>query len=134
MFVKTPHEASLKRDGTFMHSKHWISTLALTAGLVMGGFVASGSAQAQTTIRIAWYSDGNEGEVLTDLLKRFEAQNKDIKVVLDQVPYKAITENLPVQLASGQGSKSSPSPRQKCPRPTCPTCAPSRARRTVKMP
>lgn len=86
-----------------MHSKHWISALALTAGLAMGGFVASDSAQAQTTVRIAWYSDGNEGEVLTDLLKRFEAQNKDIKVVLDQVPYKAITENLPVQLASGQG-------------------------------
>jgi alpha-1,4-digalacturonate transport system substrate-binding protein len=52
---------------------------------------------------MSWYSDGNEGEVVADLLKRFEAQNKDIKVVLDQVPYKAITENLPVQLASGQG-------------------------------
>ena len=81
-----------------MQGKHWISALALTAGLVMGG-----SAFAQTTVRIAWYSDGNEGEVVSDLLKRFEAQNKDIKVVLDQVPYKAITENLPVQLASGQG-------------------------------
>ena len=86
-----------------MHSKHWISALAFTAGLVTGGFVASTSAQAQTTVRIAWYSDGNEGEVITDLLKRFEAENKDIKVMLDQVPYKAITENLPVQLASGQG-------------------------------
>jgi alpha-1,4-digalacturonate transport system substrate-binding protein len=81
-----------------MQRKHWISALALTAGLMMGGI-----AQAQTTVRIAWYSDGNEGEVVSDLLKRFEAQNKDIKVVLDQVPYKAITENLPVQLASGQG-------------------------------
>lgn len=75
-----------------------MSALALGASLVAGGL-----AQAQTTVRIAWYSDGNEGEVVSDLLKRFEAQNKDIKVVLDQVPYKAITENLPVQLASGQG-------------------------------
>lgn len=81
-----------------MLGKHWISALALSAGLVVAGL-----AQAQTTVRIAWYSDGNEGEVVSDLLKRFEAQNKDIKVVLDQVPYKAITENLPVQLASGQG-------------------------------
>ena len=40
---------------------------------------------------------------MADLLKRFDEQNKDIKVVLDQVPYKAINENLPVQLASGQG-------------------------------
>ena len=81
-----------------MQGKHWISALALTVGLVAGS-----GAFAQTTVRIAWYSDGNEGEVVSDLLKRFEAQNKDIKVVLDQVPYKAITENLPVQLASGQG-------------------------------
>lgn len=81
-----------------MQRKHWISALALTAGLF-----ASGIALAQTTVRITWYSDGNEGEVVTDLLKRFEAQNKDIKVVLDQVPFKAINENLPVQLASGQG-------------------------------
>ncbi|MCB8822041.1 ABC transporter substrate-binding protein [Microvirga rosea] len=60
-------------------------------------------AYAQTTLRMTWYSDGNEGEVMTDLLRRFEEQNKDIKVVLDQVPFKAINENLPVQLAAGQG-------------------------------
>ena len=66
-----------------------------------------GHAQAQTTLRITWYSDGNEGEVMSDLLRRFEGQNKDIKVVLDQVPFKAINENLPVQLAAGQG----PGPR-----------------------
>jgi alpha-1,4-digalacturonate transport system substrate-binding protein len=58
---------------------------------------------AQSTVRIAWYSDGNEGEVLLDLLKRFEANNPDIKVVVDQMPYKAISETLPVQIASGQG-------------------------------
>ena len=76
----------------------WIAACALSAGLF-----ASSAVQAQTTVRMTWYSDGNEGEVIADLLKRFEAANKDIKVVLDQVPYKAITENLPVQLASGQG-------------------------------
>src|SRR5829696_4824234 len=65
--------------------------------------LAGGQAQAQTTLRMTWYSDGNEGEVMSDLLRRFEEQNKDIKVVLDQVPFKAINENLPVQLAAGQG-------------------------------
>ena len=60
-------------------------------------------ANAQTTLRMTWYSDGNEGEVMADLLKRFEEKNKDIKIVLDQVPFKAINETLPVQLASGQG-------------------------------
>lgn len=76
----------------------WISALALAAGMLAGSV-----AQAQTTLRMAWYSDGNEGEVLLDLLKRFEARNPDIKVVVDQVPFKAINETLPVQLASGQG-------------------------------
>ena len=71
--------------------------------LLLAGLLG-GTAEAQTThLRMAWYSDGNEGEVMADLLKRFEDQNKDIKVVLDQVPFKAVNKNLPVQLASGQG-------------------------------
>ena len=74
--------------------------LALALGLAVAGF---GPASAQTTLRMAWYSDGNEGEVMNDLLRRFESQNRDIRVVLDQVPFKAISENLPVQLAAGQG-------------------------------
>src|SRR4051794_11788506 len=61
------------------------------------------SAQAQTQLRMVWYSDGNEGEVITDLVKRFEAKNPDIKITIDHVPFKAINETLPVQLASGEG-------------------------------
>src|SRR5216683_1472104 len=76
----------------------WIVAVALAASLL-----ATMGAQAQTTLRMAWYSDGNEGDVLLDLLKRFEAKNPDIKVVVDQIPFKAINETLPVQLASGQG-------------------------------
>ena len=54
-------------------------------------------------IRVACYSDGNECEVTQDLAKRFEAQNADVKVAIDKVPYKAIQEQLPVQLAAGEG-------------------------------
>src|SRR5471032_1986580 len=61
------------------------------------------SAVAQTQLRMTWYSDGNEGEVITDLVKKFEAKNPDIKVTIDQVPFKAINETLPVQLAAGEG-------------------------------
>jgi alpha-1,4-digalacturonate transport system substrate-binding protein len=60
-------------------------------------------ALAQTQLRMTWYSDGNEGEVMTDIVKRFEAKNPDIKVTIDQVPFKAINETLPVQLAAGEG-------------------------------
>jgi alpha-1,4-digalacturonate transport system substrate-binding protein len=79
-----------------------VFVLAASVSALPEGF-AIGAAAAQTTLRMTWYSDGNEGEVMADLLRRFEDKNKDIHVVLDQVPYKAINENLPVQLASGQG-------------------------------
>jgi alpha-1,4-digalacturonate transport system substrate-binding protein len=72
-------------------------------GLVatMLSFCGGGSLAAE--IRVACYSDGNECEVTQEMAKRFEAQNSDVKVVIDKVPYKAIVEQLPVQLAAGEG-------------------------------
>ena len=58
---------------------------------------------AETQLRMTWYNDGIEGEVMRSLLDRFEAQNSDIRVTLDVVPYKSIMESLPVQLAAGDG-------------------------------
>ena len=49
------------------------------------------------------YQDGVECEVTAELAKRFEAQNPGTKVIIDTVPYKSIVEQLPVQLAAGQG-------------------------------
>jgi len=80
-----------------------IKGICIAAAAVAASLLTPVAAQAETTLRMSWYSDGNEGEVLLDLLKRFEARNPDIKVVVDQVPFKAINETLPVQLASGQG-------------------------------
>lgn len=70
---------------------------ALAVGVILPGAVDAAE------IRIACYSDGNECEVTQDLAKRFEAQNADVKIVIDKVPYKAIQEQLPVQLAAGEG-------------------------------
>ena len=65
---------------------------------------ALGSAQDPVELRLTWYDDGNEGQVLRELLDRFEAENPDIRVVMDTVPYASgILEALPLQLASGQG-------------------------------
>ncbi len=58
---------------------------------------------AETTLRMTWYNDGGEGEVMRSILDRFERENPDIKVNLDVVPYKSILESLPVQLAAGDG-------------------------------
>lgn len=75
----------------------------LLASLALTFLAWTSPASAQTELRLMWYSDGNEGEVLRDLLDRFEKQNPDIKVVVDNVAYKSIMESLPVQLAAGQG-------------------------------
>lgn len=62
---------------------------------------ASGDA---VTLRITWYDDGNEGTILRELLDRFEADNPDIKVVIDTVPYSSgILDTLPLQLEAGEG-------------------------------
>ncbi|UCI07124.1 ABC transporter substrate-binding protein [Mesorhizobium sp. B1-1-8] len=54
-------------------------------------------------VRIMWYSDGVEGEVLKDLIDRFMKENPDVKVTIDNVSYANIQEQLPVQLAAGNG-------------------------------
>jgi len=54
-------------------------------------------------VRVQCYSDGNECEVTGDIAKRFEAANPGTKIIIDKVPYKAVVEQLPVQLAAGQG-------------------------------
>ena len=75
------------------------SRLFASAALVGALAAPAGAAE----IRVACYSDGNECDVTQELAKRFEAQNPDVKVVIDKVPFKAIVEQLPVQLAAGEG-------------------------------
>ena len=74
--------------------------VALTLILISSAVV---SAQEPVEVRIMWYDDGNEGEVLRDLLDRFEADNADISVVVDTVPYTTILEQLPLQVEAGEG-------------------------------
>jgi alpha-1,4-digalacturonate transport system substrate-binding protein len=76
----------------------FIRPLALAAGL---SALALGAQAGE--IRVMCYQDGIECDVTAELAKRFEAQNPGTKVVIDNVPYKTIVEQLPVQLAAGQG-------------------------------
>ena len=69
---------------------------------VTASMLASTSAFAGD-VRIMWYSDGVEGDVIKDLLDRFMKDNPDIHVTLDNVAYKVIQEQLPIQLEAGQG-------------------------------
>lgn len=77
-----------------------LTSMLLAAAAAVAFATAS---QAATELRMMWYSDGNEGEVMADLLKRFEKDNPDIKVAFDNVAYKVIQEGLPVQLEAGNG-------------------------------
>ena len=75
-----------------------LTTTAMVVGLGM-----TASAISAQEVRFMCYSDGNECEVYDDLANRFEAENSGIDVIVDVVPYQAILENLPVQLAAGTG-------------------------------
>ncbi|MDP0928923.1 ABC transporter substrate-binding protein [Paracoccus onubensis] len=78
-------------------------TMTSFVALAVAGFGSVAFAQGRTEIRVMWYSDGIEGEVMQDLLDRFEESHPEIDVVLDNVAYQVIQEQLPIQLASGQG-------------------------------
>jgi alpha-1,4-digalacturonate transport system substrate-binding protein len=54
-------------------------------------------------LRFAYYADGVEADIIKPLLDKFMAENPDITVVLDVVPYKTIDEQLPVQVETGEG-------------------------------
>lgn len=71
--------------------------------LLLMVFSLAAQAQEPVELRITWYDDGNEGTVLRDLLDRFEADNPDITVVIDTIPYSAILEQLPLQVEAGEG-------------------------------
>jgi alpha-1,4-digalacturonate transport system substrate-binding protein len=58
-------------------------------------------AQEPVELRITWYNDGNEGEVLRDLLDRFEAENPGITVVVDTVAYPDLDTTLQPQVETG---------------------------------
>lgn len=62
----------------------------------------TGSAAADD-IRFMCAADGNECATLETLFARYEKDNPGTHVVIDVVGYKAILENLPVQLAGGTG-------------------------------
>jgi alpha-1,4-digalacturonate transport system substrate-binding protein len=81
--------------------KQFMTAAAVT---LTAATLATGAwAQAKTDVRIMWYSDGVEGQVIRDLAGRFNQANPDINVIIDEVAYTAILQTLPVQLSSGQG-------------------------------
>ena len=76
-------------------------TMTAIAALAFGA-LASGAAFAGD-VRLMGYSDGVEGEVIKDLVARFMADNPGINVIVDEVAYKVVQEQLQIQLEAGEG-------------------------------
>ncbi|MCD4686819.1 MAG: extracellular solute-binding protein [Anaerolineae bacterium] len=59
------------------------------------------SAQDDVELRILWYNDGNEGDVLRDLLDDFEAEYPNLSVEIDVVGYADLHNILQTQVEAG---------------------------------
>jgi len=80
-----------------------IFPLIVICALIISIVPMSAAQDEPVELRMLYYADGNEAEVTRDLLDRFEAENPDIKVVMDVVAYAPnITETLPIQLEAGE--------------------------------
>ncbi len=52
-------------------------------------------------LRIIWYNDGNEGDVMRAILDKYQTLNPNITVKLDTVAYADLDKIMPAQLESG---------------------------------
>ncbi|HEX2905258.1 MAG TPA: extracellular solute-binding protein [Phototrophicaceae bacterium] len=68
-----------------MSKRFWLVLVMVVLFGVLA--VQAVAAQDAVELRITWYNDGNEGEVLRGLLDQFEAENPGIKVVIDDIGY-----------------------------------------------
>jgi len=59
------------------------------------------AAQDVVELRILWYNDGTEGDALRTLLDQFEAENSDIRVIVDTIAYADIHTTLQAQVETG---------------------------------
>jgi len=54
-------------------------------------------------LRFTYYADGVEADVMQPIIDAFMAENPQINVILDVVPYATIDEQLPIQVETGEG-------------------------------
>ncbi len=78
--------------------KTMISTLALVAGL--GTALLAGQADAASTVRF-WYHFDNPENPMSDLVKKFEDANPDIKIDARNIPWNSYYDNLYTAIAGG---------------------------------
>ena len=85
-----------------MQASHF-RTRTTWMGLAVAVISATAFAASAAEVRVMCYQDGNECDVSNELARRFESKNPGTKIIVDTVPFKAILEQLPAQLAAGEG-------------------------------
>ena len=78
----------------------------LAAGALVLGMSAN-AAIAKTELRMTWYNDGIEGEVMQGLLDKFESSNPSISVELDVVYRTSARDALQEKRHFSQGAEGS---------------------------
>lgn len=73
-----------------------LASATAISGLALGTVTASSQ-----EITYMCSTDGNECATAREIFDRFQEENPGVTVKIDEVPYKAIVESLPVQLAAG---------------------------------
>ncbi|MEM5501186.1 ABC transporter substrate-binding protein [Ahrensia kielensis] len=81
-------------------SMNSMKLLLASATAISGLAMSAGTASAQE-ITYMCSSDGTECATAREIFDRFQEENPGVTVKIDEVPYKAIVESLPVQLAAG---------------------------------
>lgn len=84
-----------------MHLRNLMRVALLLTLLTL--VIMPAAAQDVVELRIMWYNDGQEGDALQALLDQFEAENPDIHVVVDVIPYADLHTTLQAQVETGAG-------------------------------
>ena len=91
-----------------MNKRILVFAVLMIAALVMSvsipGNSAPAEAQDSVELRILWYNDGNEGEVLRDLLDEFEEAHPGITVEIDTIGYADLHNTLQAQVEGSEGT------------------------------
>lgn len=77
--------------------------LTLASATAIAGLTLGAATVSAQEITYMCSTDGSECDVAREIFDRFEAENPGVTIKIDVVPYKAILESLPVQLAGGTG-------------------------------
>lgn len=64
-----------------------------------GGAEAGGK---NVKLDFVWFADGNEGAIMKDIIKDYEAKNTNVKVNMIEVPYKDLSTKLKTMIAGGE--------------------------------